>query len=177
MFPKADVHPIIFEEICVKEDINDPEKVEDKLLRLERTYSRDDKYKGVHLIVLCHGFQGNSWDMRRFKDNIAYLYPESLFLCSSANEDFTEGHIEEMGARLASEVVAYIKEWVPGKNLGRLSFIGHSLGGVIIRTCLPHLEEYKDKMHLLMTCSSPHLGYMYHSSKLIDAGMWFLKKW
>ena len=53
MFPKADVHPIIFEEICVKEDINDPEKVEDKLLRLERTYSRDDKYKYVTLNRYC----------------------------------------------------------------------------------------------------------------------------
>ena len=28
-----------------------------------------------------------------------------------------------------------------------------------------------------MSLSSPHLGYMYNSSKLFDAGMWFLKKW
>jgi len=28
-----------------------------------------------------------------------------------------------------------------------------------------------------MSLSSPHLGYMYNSNKLFDAGMWFLKKW
>jgi hypothetical protein len=28
-----------------------------------------------------------------------------------------------------------------------------------------------------MSLSSPHLGYMYNSSKLFDAGMWVLKKW
>lgn len=28
-----------------------------------------------------------------------------------------------------------------------------------------------------MSLSSPHLGYMYSSSKLIDAGLWILKKW
>ena len=28
-----------------------------------------------------------------------------------------------------------------------------------------------------MSLSSPHLGYTYSSSKIIDAGMWFLKAW
>jgi hypothetical protein len=51
------------------------------------------------------------------------------------------------------------------------------MGGVIIRAALPYLEEYSHKMHLYMSLSTPHLGYMYKYSKLIDAGMWFLKKW
>ncbi len=28
-----------------------------------------------------------------------------------------------------------------------------------------------------MSFSSPHLGYIYSSSKLINAGMWVLKQW
>lgn len=28
-----------------------------------------------------------------------------------------------------------------------------------------------------MSLSSPHLGYIYSPSKLINAGMWILKKW
>lgn len=32
-------------------------------------------------------------------------------------------------------------------------------------------------MHLYISLSSPHLGYMYNSSRVIDAGMWVLKKW
>jgi hypothetical protein len=59
-----------------------------------------------------------------------------------------------------------------------VSFIGPSLGGLIIRAALPHLEgELKDKLFTYMSLSSPHMGYMYNSSKLFDAGMWFLKKW
>jgi len=54
--------------------------------------------------------------------------------------------------------------------MDRLSFVGHSLGGLIIRSALPYLEQYASKMHLYMTLSSPHLGYMYQSSKLVDAG-------
>jgi len=46
-----------------------------------------------------------------------------------------------MGERLAKEVKNYIAEWCPDL-LTKLSFIGHSLGGVIIRSALPHLQEY-----------------------------------
>jgi len=146
------------------------------LEKLEIAYSAHN-YGGVHLIVLVHGFQGNSFDMRLIKNNIGLLYPDTLFLCSSANEDYTEHEIAAMGLRLAEEVKNYIKEWCPGPTLGRLSFIGHSLGGLIIRASLEYLAEYSGKMHLFMTLSSPHLGYMYNSSKIIDAGMWILKKW
>jgi hypothetical protein len=65
-------------------------------------------YKGVHLFVMVHGFQGNACDMRLLKNNIALLFPEAMFLCSSANEDQTEGDISEMGVRLAQEVNSYI---------------------------------------------------------------------
>ena len=51
------------------------------------------------------------------------------------------------------------------------------MGGLIIRAALPHLEEYKDKFYTYISLSSPHLGYMYNSNTLFNAGMWFLKKW
>lgn len=55
----------------------------------------------------------------------------------------------------------------------RLSFIGHSLGGIIIRAALPHMLEFHNKMYTIMTLSTPHLGYMYNSSSLIGAGKTF----
>jgi len=58
----------------------------------------------VHLFVLCHGFQGNSGDMRLLKNNLSLAHPEALFLASGSNEELTEGDIFEMGERLANEV-------------------------------------------------------------------------
>jgi hypothetical protein len=46
--------------------------------------------------------------MRLLKNNISLLFPEAMFLCSSSNEDYTEGDIFEMGVRLSQEVNAYI---------------------------------------------------------------------
>ena len=32
-------------------------------------------------------------------------------------------------------------------------------------------------MHTLVTLSSPHLGFMYNQSSIVNAGMWLLKRW
>lgn len=95
-------------------------------------------YRGAHLFVMCHGFQGSSFDMRTFKNIISVALPEALFLCSTSNEEgHTEGNIFDMGVRLADEVKQFIRESCPGSNLARITFIGHSLGGLIIRAALP----------------------------------------
>jgi hypothetical protein len=61
--------------------------------------------------------------------------------------------------------------------LFRISLIGFILGGIIFRAYLVHLEEYKNKMYTFISLSSPHLGFMYNSNKIIDAGIWILKRW
>ena len=62
----------------------------------------------MHLFVLVHGLQGNSCDMRLLKNNLSVMHPDAIFLSSNANEEQTEGHIMEMGERLATEAKAYI---------------------------------------------------------------------
>jgi predicted alpha/beta superfamily hydrolase len=44
-----------------------------------------------------------------------------------------------MGLKLASEVKEFIEDNCPSNTLGRISFIGHSLGGIIIRSGLESL--------------------------------------
>lgn len=111
----------------------------------------------------------------------SYL-PNALFICSSSNEDATEGSIEQMGINLANEVTKYIQDQCKLKSnqqilLRAITFIGHSLGGLIIRSALPHLDSYKHLMHSFISLGSPHLGYMYNTNSLINAGLWFLKSW
>lgn len=143
-------------------------------LSLESLY--EDYYKGCHLFVLVHRFQGTQADMKFLKNQISLVHPEGVYLLSKSNEKNTEGDLAEMGGRLAKEVSDFIDQYCPGSSLGRLSFIVPSMGGLISRAAFPHLEKYKDIMYTFILLSSPHLGYMYNSSKLIGAGMWFLKK-
>lgn len=56
------------------------------------------------LVVLCHGFQGSSYDMTIILRGLKEALPNAFFLLSKENEGNTEGDIEEMGKRLAEEV-------------------------------------------------------------------------
>eukprot|EP00347_Sterkiella_histriomuscorum_P011541 403372061 len=176
--------PLIFEECYVKIDKTMFNKVKNTFEMSDQDIDNKvnpskafENYKGIHLFVLCHGFQGSSFDMRMFKNVISIALSEAQFLCSTANEQDTDGNILDMGYKLSQEVHQYVRESCPGHNLSRLTFIGHSLGGLIIRAALPYLEKYKDKMHGFLTLCTPHLGYMYKSGKMFNAGMWVLKKW
>jgi pimeloyl-ACP methyl ester carboxylesterase len=127
--------PVLIENVHFLED--------DPLLRQPRRRPKaeegDGELDGIHLVVFVHGFQGNSFDMRLIKNYVSFLYPESMFLCATSNEDQTDSDILEMGERLANEVRSFITENFPQQSLSKLSFIGHSLGGVKVRAALPRL--------------------------------------
>ncbi|GAB5361246.1 hypothetical protein AAMO2058_000697000 [Amorphochlora amoebiformis] len=131
-----------------------------------------------HIIVFVHGYQGNSWDMRLFKNHLALIFPDHLFLLSGSNEGHTEGDIADMGQRLAVEIVEFIVENCP-LGFSKLSFVAHSLGGLITRAALARkeMEPYLSQLHTFMSLASPHCGYMYSKNTVLDTGIWVLKKW
>lgn len=52
------------------------------------------------------------------------------------------------------------------------SFIGHSLGNIIIRAALlrPEMKAWLPKLHTFLSLSGPHLGTPYNSSGLVNMG-------
>jgi hypothetical protein len=133
----------------------------------------------VHVRVLVHGFQGSQFDMRLLKGHLAVIYPDGLCLCSSVNEEGTDGDIAFLGANLADEVKGFLHNHCPGppgRSLGRLSFLGYSMGGVIVRSALPYLEKFREKFHSYVTFSSPHLGYVYSTHSAPIVYLWVAKK-
>lgn len=55
---------------------------------------------------------------------------------SSSNEGRTEGDIDSMGMRLAAEIDYELSKHV---QIPKLCLLGHSMGGLIIRSALPRL--------------------------------------
>lgn len=61
---------------------------------------------------------------------------------SESNEDKTSEDFRDMGSRLAQEVVSFLKRKINRFSISRnlkdikLSFVGHSIGNLIIRTAL-----------------------------------------
>lgn len=173
LIPKMEARPVLFEQRYSSTASSSSAPPPNPVI----LPSEPKNYRGIHLFVLVHGFQGNSFDMRLMKNNISLLYPDTVVLCSTSNEENTEGDISDMGIRLAQEVVNYVCDWCPGATLGRLSFIAHSMGGLIVRAALPLLHEYNSKMWTFMSLSTMHIGFLQDKMTLFNAGFWVLKQW
>ena len=52
------------------------------------------------------------------------------------------------------------------------SFVGHSLGTIIIRNAVSHssLFQYRNRLHTFLSLSGPHLGMQFHTSNLVSTG-------
>ena len=158
--------PILFEDCYSLVDAAPPPKIPE---------GRKTRQGKKHLFVLVHGFHGKPQDLRLVKQVLSGFSTSITVLSATANEGDSEGDLFDMGEKLAREVKAYISEWLPGKGLARLSFVGYSLGGLIVRAALPHLVEFAPRMHTFLSLSAPHLGHTSDAS-LVGAGLWVLER-
>ncbi|XP_014439610.1 protein FAM135A isoform X10 [Tupaia chinensis] len=139
----------------------------------------DGSEDGVHLIVCVHGLDGNSADLRLVKTYIELGLPGGRvdFLMSERNQNDTFADFDSMTDRLLDEIIQYIQ--IYSLTVSKISFIGHSLGNLIIRSVLtrPRFKYYLDRLHTFLSLSGPHLGTLYNSSALVNTGLWFMQKW
>uniref|UniRef100_A0A8C5GCU2 DUF676 domain-containing protein n=1 Tax=Gouania willdenowi TaxID=441366 RepID=A0A8C5GCU2_GOUWI len=133
---------------------------------------------GIHLVVCVHGLDGNSADLRLVKTFIELGLPGSRldFLMSERNQADTFADFDAMTDRLLDEIIQHIQLY--NLTIGRISFIGHSLGNIIIRSVLtrPRFRCYLPKMHTFLSLSGPHLGTLYNNSTLVSTGLWLMQK-
>ena len=139
----------------------------------------------LHLIVFVHGLDGSAYDFRLFRNLITMApepvhthLPRLVFLLSSANAKNSYLDIQTMGQRLATEIDQSIKQHGI-QRVHRISFISHSLGGLIVRAALtcPELLPFQDKMHFFVSLSTPHLGMQYSDNTILDQIMTVARKW
>ncbi|RAL47624.1 hypothetical protein DM860_011362 [Cuscuta australis] len=145
----------------------------------------------IPLPVCCNSFiisdyqaVGHHLDLRLIRNQWLLIEPKIHFLMSEANEEKTSGDFREMGLRLAQEVTSYLKKKMDKVTRSgdlesiKLSFVGHSLGNIIIRAALTEsiMEPYLRYLYTYVSVSGPHLGYLYSSNSLFNSGLWVLKK-
>ncbi|CAM8882831.1 unnamed protein product [Rhodiola kirilowii] len=92
----------------------------------------------THLIIMVNGIIGSptNWEYaaRQFVDR----YPQDVVVhCSESNSSLlTFNGVDVMGERLAEEVISAVNRY---PNLQKISFIAHSLGGLVARYAVAKL--------------------------------------
>uniref|UniRef100_A0A158P8P3 DUF676 domain-containing protein n=1 Tax=Angiostrongylus cantonensis TaxID=6313 RepID=A0A158P8P3_ANGCA len=99
------------------------------------------------------------------------------YLLSEANHAKTWSDIDDLAQNLLSEVQSYIARLSEPPT--RISFVAHSLGGVIVRAavCRKQAEKWlTTRLHSLLTINSPHLGLAY-VGRSVNLGMQLMQWW
>ena len=121
-----------------------------------------------HLVILCHGYQGKRIDMRILENYFVKIFPHTIFLVSEFNQNMNNKTIGDLGRELAREVNTFVTTFT---NYSKISFVGHSLGGIIIRAALPFLKKLRPYMCSYVSLSVPHLGCRGNNNMLVQLGM------
>ncbi|XP_068310641.1 putative lipase C4A8.10 [Pyrus communis] len=98
------------------------------------------KMSPTHLIILVNGLIGSAENWKYAAKQFLKRYPEDVIAhCSECNYSMlTFDGVDVMGERLAEEVISVIKRH---PSVQKISFVGHSLGGLIARYAIGRLYE------------------------------------
>ena len=159
-----------------------------------------DDRQPKHIIFFVHGFMGGPQDLRFFHSFLKLRYPHVICHYSKENFKRTDSSFEDMGRRLAIEVLQVVERLKPGwsnaspaKRISkvyngakqgskqgqeetsttttttsddddgslRISFVGHSIGNIIIRAALamPQMKELRKFLWTFLSVSGPHTGF------------------
>ncbi|KAL7085368.1 hypothetical protein ACP275_14G278100 [Erythranthe tilingii] len=104
---------------------------------------RRDHSPPTHLVVMVNGIIGSAQNWRYVAKQFVKAYPNDVIVhCSESNSSMlTFDGVDVMGKRLADEVICVVDSH---PNLRKISFVGHSLGGLIARYAIALLYNKQD---------------------------------
>ncbi|KAA8522776.1 hypothetical protein F0562_009199 [Nyssa sinensis] len=107
--------------------------------------SAEAKVCPEHLIIMVNGIIGSAADWRYAADQLVKRLPDKVIVhrseCNFSRLTF-DG-VDRMGERLAEEVLDVVKRW---PEVRKISFVAHSLGGLVARYAIGRLYELFPKM-------------------------------
>ncbi|KAH7671764.1 putative alpha/beta hydrolase protein [Dioscorea alata] len=152
-----------------------------------------------HLVVMVHGLVGSAEDWRFAAEQFARRLTNNVIVhCSECNSTLlTFDGVDLMGERLAEEVQSILNR---RSGIRKISFVAHSLGGLIARYAIGRLYSpiIKESAHVngtssckdnvlnsgiaglvpmnFITFASPHLGSGGHNQLPFLCGLPFLER-
>mmetsp|Transcript_16535 Transcript_16535/g.19116 ORF Transcript_16535/g.19116 Transcript_16535/m.19116 type:complete len:343 (+) Transcript_16535:1522-2550(+) len=157
--------PILFEcpNQAVRVDVEDSEP----------DYSLSSSWtKGYHVFILLHGLGSSHANMIKIVNHIALVCENAEFvLPRGVNGDKSGQSLRASGKIIANEIIEYLDLHYNDEDIARISFISHSLGGVIARAVIPRLRKYHSKFYTFCSLATPHLGIL-TDNPLLKLGLW-----
>jgi hypothetical protein len=136
---------------------------------------------GAHLFIFVHGLLGNYNDLCAYKNKISHYLKDlgldnqhNSYFVSKCNLNNTFKHIAALGSALANEICDHIES--EKLKVGRISFVCHSLGGIIARIAIRHKKfvALKELLYSFTSFATPHLSLILDSCTLFGSSNFIL---
>eukprot|EP00257_Ricinus_communis_P028025 XP_025015439.1 uncharacterized protein LOC8277519 [Ricinus communis] len=100
-----------------------------------------------HLVIMVNGIVGSSADWKYAAEQFVKKFPDKVIVHRSEcnYSKLTFDGVDLMGERLAQEVLAVVKH---KPEMQKISFVAHSLGGLVARYAIARLYETLPKLGL-----------------------------
>ena len=118
----------------------------------------------LHVVFILHGFKANPQDMRRVLDLVSLSYPHVKCVLLHKCYSNVVQSLDFLAQQVVEEILTAIHAvQAEGRPLGRISFMAHSIGGLVFRIAFysPRLAEFVPLFHLFLSMNVPHLGLMF----------------
>ncbi|KAK7304159.1 hypothetical protein RJT34_15242 [Clitoria ternatea] len=103
-----------------------------------------------HLVIMVNGIIGSAADWRYAAEQFVKKLPDKVIVhrseCNASKLTF-DG-VDTMGERLAEEVLSVVRRW---PEVQKISFVAHSLGGLVARYAIGRLYDYSSTLTLVDT--------------------------
>lgn len=136
-----------------------------------------DTFKPIHLVILTHGLHSNvSADMLFLKEQIDSSGDNVIVKGFFGNICKTERGIKYLGSRVAEYVITLLQNDNLA-NVKKISFVGHSLGGLVQTFAIAYLEANypwvfeKIQPVNFITLASPMLGIIHENPAYVKLAL------
>ncbi|KAJ7979497.1 alpha/beta-Hydrolases superfamily protein [Quillaja saponaria] len=110
----------------------------------------ESSYVPEHLVIMVNGIIGSAADWRYAAEQFVKKLPDKVIVhrseCNSSRLTF-DG-VDMMGERLAEEVSSVVRRW---PEVRKISFVAHSLGGLVARYAIGRLHGYSSTLEAVGT--------------------------
>jgi len=105
----------------------------------------NDDYSN-HLIFFVHGYHGNSEDLRHYQNSVLQRYPEArVYSCKNiakTSEYSNKNDLQSLAKIIAREIRDEIIRVEDKHLVDKISMVGYSMGGLVIRAALKYLFKW-----------------------------------
>ncbi|KAF5461830.1 hypothetical protein F2P56_017894 [Juglans regia] len=110
-----------------------------------------------HLVVMVHGILGSTTDWKFAAEQFVKVLPDKVFVHRSERNvsRLTLDGVDVMGERLAEEVIEVIRR---RPNLCKISFVAHSVGGLVARYAIGRLYRPPNRENMEDSSAERHEG-------------------